>query len=201
MRKGPHAGAGDPPDSSTRLAEPRKVIPVLKNRWAVLALLVLTRASMALHFQAIPPIAPFLIRELELSYAQLGLLIGVFMLPGVFLAMPGGLLGARFGGRAVMLSGLVMMTLGALAVANSRALGAPVHPFCVGLAGRWGGLRAGGVRGRPVKSDWSRLSGQSVGRFAIAFFRPGVFSVSGFGCARFGASPWRFSGWACRGAL
>ena len=163
MRKGPHAGAGDPPDSSTRLAEPRKVIPVLKNRWAVLALLVLTRASMALHFQAIPPIAPFLIRELELSYAQLGLLIGVFMLPGVFLALPGGLLGARFGGRAVMLSGLVMMTLGALAVANSLALGAPFSPFYVALAGRLVGGMGGvvvNVQLTKAVTDW--FSGREI---------------------------------------
>lgn len=163
MRKGPHAGAGDPPGSSTRLAESRKVLPVLKNRWAVLALLVLTRASMALHFQAIPPIAPFLIRELELSYAQLGLLIGVFMLPGVFLALPGGLLGARFGGRAVMLSGLVMMTLGALAVANSLALGAPFHPFYVALAGRLVGGMGGvvvNVQLTKAVTDW--FSGREI---------------------------------------
>jgi MFS family permease len=129
----------------------------------VLALLVLTRASMALHFQALPPIAPFLIREMHLSYAQLGLLIGVFLLPGVFLALPGGLLGARFGGRAVMLSGLVLMTIGALATANSLALGAPFYPFYVALAGRLVGGMGGvvvNVQLTKAVTDW--FSGREI---------------------------------------
>lgn len=143
MKQGPSPGPGRPSDAPTPLTDSRGPFPVLTNRWAVLALLVLTRASMALHFQALPPIAPFLIRDLGLSYGQLGMLIGVFMLPGVFLALPGGLLAARFGGRAVMLCGLALMTVGALLVANSLALGGP-FPFYMALAGRLlGGM--GGV--------------------------------------------------------
>lgn len=81
----------------------------------------------------------------------------MFMLPGVFLVLPGGLLGARFGGRAVMLSGLVLMTIGALPVANSLALGAPFYPFYVALAGRLVGGMGGvvvNVQLTKAVTDW-----------------------------------------------
>ncbi|MEE8394655.1 MAG: MFS transporter, partial [bacterium] len=86
----------------------------LTNRWAVLALLFFARASMAMQFQSVPPIVPFLLKELGINYAQAGLLIGLFMTAGIFLALPGGLLGQRLGGRALLLAGLAAMTAGAV---------------------------------------------------------------------------------------
>ena len=41
----------------------------------------------------------------------MGFLIGVYMFAGIAMALPGGLMGQRFGDRAVVLLGLVMMTL------------------------------------------------------------------------------------------
>ncbi|MCH7479517.1 MAG: MFS transporter [SAR324 cluster bacterium] len=108
-------------------------MPTFTNRWAVLALLFLARTTMAMQFQSIPPIAPFLIEEWTISYAQLGLLIGVFMLPGSFLALVGGLLGARFGSKAVMVTGLALMTAGAVLFASSLSFS---QPFTIGLVGR-----------------------------------------------------------------
>ena len=62
----------------------------MTNRWAVLAILCLARMSMGLHLQVVAAVAPFLIADLGLTYAEIGVLIGIFMLPGVFLALPGG---------------------------------------------------------------------------------------------------------------
>jgi nitrate/nitrite transporter NarK len=42
------------------------------------------------------------VADLALSYAQLGTLMGFYLLPGAFLALPGGMLGARFGDRATV---------------------------------------------------------------------------------------------------
>ncbi len=67
----------------------------MTNRWAVLALLFLVRFSMPLHFQSLPPVAPQFMEALELNFAQFGVLIGLSSVPGIFLALPGGLLGAR----------------------------------------------------------------------------------------------------------
>ena len=87
----------------------------------VLSLVVVTRTAMAFQFQSAAAVGPLLVADLGLSYAQLGTLIGLYLLPGAFLAMPGGLLGARFGDRAVVLSALGLMTLGGVALAEGAS--------------------------------------------------------------------------------
>src|SRR5207247_1403985 len=70
----------------------------------------------------IAPVAPLLIADLALSYAELGLLIGLYLLPGTVLALPGGLLGERFGNCRVVLWALALMVDGGLVTAASDAL-------------------------------------------------------------------------------
>ena len=96
----------------------------MQNRWAVLALVVVARTAMGVQFQSVAAVGPFLVADLGLSYARLGTLIGLYLLPGAVLALPGGVLGARFGDRAVVLSALGLMTLGGagLAVGESWPL-------------------------------------------------------------------------------
>src|SRR6266496_6452020 len=96
--------------------------PLLGNRWFALGLILLARISIALQFQSIAPVAPLLIADLALSYAELGLLIGLYLLPGTVLALPGGLLGERFGNRRVALWGLALMVGGGLVTAASHSL-------------------------------------------------------------------------------
>ena len=97
------------------------MIPALNNRWAVLALMFLIGIAIPMQFQAVPAVAPFLVDELGITYAQIGLLTGVFMFPGAFLALPGGLLGTRFGDKRVMAAGLAMMLAGSLLFAMTDA--------------------------------------------------------------------------------
>src|SRR5262249_35205969 len=82
----------------------------MQSRWMVLALVVVTRTAMAFQFQSAAAVGPLLVADLGLSYVELGTLIGLYLLPGAFLAMPGGFVGARFGDRAVVLSALGLMT-------------------------------------------------------------------------------------------
>ena len=62
------------------------------NRWAILAVLTLARTAMGYQFQSIGSLSPFLVENLEIEFAEIGILIGLFMLPGVVISLPGGIL-------------------------------------------------------------------------------------------------------------
>ncbi len=98
-------------------------------RWFILALIFVARITMGLQFQSIAPVAPLLIADLALSYSQLGLLIGLYLLPGAVISLPGGMLGQRFGNRRVMLWALALMIGGGLGTAAS-------HSFWLAATGR-----------------------------------------------------------------
>lgn len=102
----------------------------MHSRWQALLLLTAARTSMGIQFQSIAAVAAPLQAELALSYADLGALIGLYFLPGVFLALPAAALGRRAGDRRVVLAGLGLCVLGGLICA---------------LAGGFGSLAAGRV--------------------------------------------------------
>src|SRR5262249_17264820 len=64
-------------------------------------------------------VGPFLLDEFRLSHAELGALMGLYLLPGAAIAFPGGALAQRFGDRRVALLALGLMALGGLLVAAS----------------------------------------------------------------------------------
>jgi predicted MFS family arabinose efflux permease len=59
-------------------------------------------------------VAPLLVEGLVVTYADVGFLVGLYMLPGVVLALLGGLLGQRFGDKRLVVIGLALMTAGGL---------------------------------------------------------------------------------------
>ena len=63
----------------------------MSSRWIILAVLFVARTSMAYQFQSVASVSEQLIQEFGLSYTEIGLLIGLYMLPGIFIALPGGL--------------------------------------------------------------------------------------------------------------
>src|SRR4029079_10956359 len=66
--------------------------------------------------------------------AQIGWLIGLYLLPGVLVALPGGMLGARFGDKRMALIGLAMMILGGIGFATSESItGASVARAVMGV--------------------------------------------------------------------
>lgn len=81
---------------------------------AVLASLGFGRLCMGLQLQAIASLTPFLMADLGFDYSQIGLLIGLFLAPGVVLGFVGSLLGARFGYRLIALVGALLMAAGSL---------------------------------------------------------------------------------------
>ena len=59
-------------------------MPKLTNRWAVLALLFFANLVVAMQFQSVAAFAPIITQEESLSYTQVGMLTGLFMLAGGF---------------------------------------------------------------------------------------------------------------------
>lgn len=81
----------------------------LSNRWVALGFLFVVGLTAPIQFQSVAALAPFLIREMGLSYTDIGVLLGLYMLPGVFLAAPTGPLAALIGDRMTLVLGMVLM--------------------------------------------------------------------------------------------
>jgi len=95
----------------------------MSARWAMLLVIFFTRISLGFQFQSIAALTPFLVAAFDLSYAQVGLLMGLFMLPGVVIALPGGLLGQRYGSVRIAVAGLGLMLVGGVVVSYSLGFG------------------------------------------------------------------------------
>lgn len=93
----------------------------MNSRWKVLALLFTVRVSMAFQFQAVAALSPLIMRDFDIGIADLGLLIGLYLSPGIILAFPGGKIGKRFGDKPAVVAGLVLMIVGGLMMALSPA--------------------------------------------------------------------------------
>jgi MFS family permease len=93
----------------------------MSRQWNTLALLFAVRTVMAFQFQAVAALAPMLRDEFGASVAEIGSLIGVYLVPGIALALPGGAIGKRYGDKQVVMFGLMLMTCGGLVMAFSKS--------------------------------------------------------------------------------
>jgi predicted MFS family arabinose efflux permease len=82
--------------------------------WVILAALGLARIGFGYQFQSVAALGPHLVTKFHLSYTAFGSLIGAYMLMGMFVALPMGFLGRRFGDRPVLAAGLLLMVAGAV---------------------------------------------------------------------------------------
>jgi len=83
-------------------------------RWIVLAGLVVARVAFAYQFQSLAVIAPGLVRGFGLDALSVGTLVGLYMFPGLFLAIPGGVLSQRAGERRFLIGCLALIVAGGL---------------------------------------------------------------------------------------
>lgn len=95
----------------------------LRSRWVMLAVLTTARLAMGFQFQSVGSASPFLVADLDIDYASVGFLIGLYLLPGVVLALPGGFIGQRFGDKRVVVAGLVLMFIGGILAGASDSYG------------------------------------------------------------------------------
>ena len=89
------------------------------RRWIILAILFAARAATGFQFQSVGSISNMLIQDLGLSYAQIGLLLGAYLLPGIVVAFPAGVLGQRVQAKSLGLAGLALMTVSGLALEHA----------------------------------------------------------------------------------
>jgi MFS family permease len=122
------------------------------NRWVMLLVIFFTRTALGFQFQSIAALTPFLVAGFDLSFAQVGLLMGLFMLPGVVLALPGGLLGQRFGSLRVVVAGLALLIVGGTIVSYSGGFDSAAIGRTLGGAG---GVLVNIMLARMV-ADWFR---------------------------------------------
>lgn len=83
-----------------------------RSRWLVLVVLFGCRTGLGFQFQTLGSVSEQLIADLGFSYTQIGTLIGLFMLPGAFLAIAAGYSGRYFSDRALAGFGLFALGLG-----------------------------------------------------------------------------------------
>lgn len=84
------------------------------NRWTILVALFLARTAMAFQYQAIAALSPILADVRGLELAQIGLLIGLYLAPGLLVAVPGSAMAQRFGEKRIVLAALGLMLFGSL---------------------------------------------------------------------------------------
>jgi predicted MFS family arabinose efflux permease len=89
------------------------------RRWKMLALLFVARVGLSFQFQTMGSVADPLIAELHLNFAEIGTLIGLFMLPGVFLAIPAGFASRYAPDRVLGAGGLAAVALAGAVAATA----------------------------------------------------------------------------------
>jgi predicted MFS family arabinose efflux permease len=102
------------------------------RRWIILAILFAARAATGFQFQSVGSSAQLLMRDLAIDYSEIGMLLGAYLLPGVVVAFPAGLLGRRFREKTLGLAGLALMAISGVALGCSES-------FVVALAARMAG--------------------------------------------------------------
>jgi predicted MFS family arabinose efflux permease len=90
------------------------------RRWIMLAVLFAARAATGFQFQSVGSAANALMQDLGLGYSQIGMLLGAYLLPGVIVAFPAGLLGQRIREKTLGLTGLALMAMSGVALGYSE---------------------------------------------------------------------------------
>lgn len=119
-------------------------------RWRILALLFLARIGMGFQFQTLASVGDDLVVAFGLDYAGVGLLIGLFMAPGVVLAIPAGFSGRYLSDRVLAALGLSALALGGI------LSGAATDSWTIGL-GRvvsGAGFVLSGLYFTKMAADW-----------------------------------------------
>ena len=108
----------------------------MPGRWSILALLFMVRTAMAIQYQSVAAVAPLLASTYGVGIADVGLLISLYLAPGIVLALPGGSIGAKLGDKRAVLAGLALMTAGgAITVLSDSWSGQIAGRLIAGIGG------------------------------------------------------------------
>jgi predicted MFS family arabinose efflux permease len=98
-------------------------IEVASTRWLILTMLFACRTGLGFQFQALGSVSSSLVDQLGFNYAQIGTLIGLFMLPGLVLSLPAGFAGRHLADRTLVALGLLALALGGALAAAAQGFG------------------------------------------------------------------------------
>jgi MFS family permease len=91
-------------------------------RWIILFVLFFARTVMAFQFQSVAALSPLIIDSLAITLTDIGLLIGLYLGPGVVVAIGGGAVATRFGDKRTVVASLALMVAGGVLVAQATTL-------------------------------------------------------------------------------
>lgn len=138
----------------------------------MLAVLYLGRIAMGFQFQTIASVAGPMAADLGLDNTGIGSLIGLYMLPGLLIAVPGGLIGRRFGDRPSVIGALSLMAAGG-------ALTALADGFLLAAIGRVAsgvGAIVIGVLMIKMVTDW--FAGREIITASAIYFSGWPFGIA-----------------------
>jgi len=148
-------------------------------RWVILGLATFCILTFGVVFQSVPPILGILVDVLHVSYAQAGALMGLFVVPAIFLSIPGGMLADRYGERKVGVAALLIMAFGTAVVAMNESY------WVIGFGRLVAGIGAAVllvVTPRVVTSwFYDREIGQAMGFFNISMPLGTILSLNFMG--------------------
>ncbi|MEN2983666.1 MAG: MFS transporter [Dictyoglomaceae bacterium] len=91
---------------------------------------------LALNFQAIPPLIPFMIRELGITRSQSGLLMGIVSFPPLFFGILGGYILDRWGVKVPVIISLLLYIIGeGLFILGKNFTSLLISRFIIGFGG------------------------------------------------------------------
>ncbi len=85
---------------------------VERYRWIILIICYLCMLAFAFTLQSLPPVLPIIIRDLELTHTEAGLLMSLFALPAIFLSILAGMFSDRFGAFKTGVIALMLVIIG-----------------------------------------------------------------------------------------
>jgi MFS transporter, ACS family, D-galactonate transporter len=136
----------------------------MRNRWLALAIIFISFLQFTLNWFCIVPAFSEIMKEMKLSFTEVGGIVGMFIAGYGLAHIPGGWFAERYGMRAGMVFGIVVETIGAAVSSWSPSYG--VLLFGRLLCGIGGsvyigsaiGLTAAWFRGKEL-ATWLRLAG------------------------------------------
>ena len=92
--------------------------------WRMLLILFLVRLAMGYEFQTIASSSGQLVDQFGLTYAEIGALIGFFLLPGIVVAVPSGLMTRALADKKLVIIGAAAMIVGSLTMGLGQSIDA-----------------------------------------------------------------------------
>lgn len=91
-------------------------------RWVILFVLFFARTVMAIQFQSVAALSPFIMDSLVITLTEIGVLIGLYSGPGIVVAVAGGAIASWFGDKRTVTASLVLMAVGAAIFTTTSTL-------------------------------------------------------------------------------